>query len=244
MVVLSALHAGVLGARAVLYRRKCAPDQRGVLGAESGTLRDALAEDAEGRLKHTAVTVLFARSDSIYKSIDGIDVWDADRDARKWPGGTPVVAHPPCRGWSRMRGFAKPLPDETGLGLWAVSMVREWGGVLEHPESSLLWRVAGLPFPGERDQWGGWTLPVHQFWWGHPCEKRTWLYVVGCPPERVPSIPLVLGEAPYVVSPCLKNVRRKRPSLSPADRERTPVAFANWLIDLGGRCKASREGIA
>lgn len=45
----------------------------------------------------SGVAVLFARQDSHYKSIAGVDVWDIDRDARKWPGGMPVVAHPPCR---------------------------------------------------------------------------------------------------------------------------------------------------
>lgn len=32
------------------------------------------------------VAVLFARSDSYYKSLPGCDVWDAERDARRWLG--------------------------------------------------------------------------------------------------------------------------------------------------------------
>jgi hypothetical protein len=62
--------------------------------------------------------------------------------------------------------------------------------VLEHPIYSRLWDVMELPPPGERDAWGGWTLPVHQFWWGHDCEKRTWLYIVGCEPEAIPDNPV------------------------------------------------------
>jgi len=31
------------------------------------------------------IAVLFARSDSVYKTIPGCDVWDAERDARRWP---------------------------------------------------------------------------------------------------------------------------------------------------------------
>ena len=45
----------------------------------------------------TQVAVLFARADSIYKTLPGCDVYDIKRDARTWPGGCPVVAHPPCR---------------------------------------------------------------------------------------------------------------------------------------------------
>jgi hypothetical protein len=35
------------------------------------------------------VAVLFARADSVYKALDGCDVWDIERDARRWPGGSP-----------------------------------------------------------------------------------------------------------------------------------------------------------
>jgi hypothetical protein len=45
------------------------------------------------------VAVLFARADSIYKTLAGCDVWDEARDALKWPGGAPIIAHPPCRAW-------------------------------------------------------------------------------------------------------------------------------------------------
>jgi hypothetical protein len=33
------------------------------------------------------VAVLFARADSIYKTLAGCDVWDEARDALKWLGG-------------------------------------------------------------------------------------------------------------------------------------------------------------
>ena len=46
------------------------------------------------------VTVLFARRDSIYKSMAGCDVWDADRDALNWPGDSPVLLLAKLRGLS------------------------------------------------------------------------------------------------------------------------------------------------
>lgn len=69
------------------------------------------------------VAILFARADSNYKRLPDCDVWDAERDARRWPGGCTVVAHPPCRAWGRLRHFARPRPDEKALGLWAADQV-------------------------------------------------------------------------------------------------------------------------
>ena len=76
------------------------------------------------------VAVLFARADSIYKTLPGCDVWDIDRDARKWPGGAPIVGHPPCRAWGGLRHMAKPRPDEKALATWCVDQIRKWGGCL------------------------------------------------------------------------------------------------------------------
>lgn len=189
--------------------------------------------------------MLFARADSNYKTIPGCDVWDVERDARKWPGGAPVVAHPPCRAWGRLRHFAKPRPDEKALALFAVEQVRRFGGVLEHPEKSTLWDVAGLPRPGQRDQFGGWTLPICQHWWGHRAEKATWLYVVGCEPGQVPEIPMVLGGSSHVIaqhrtmadgSRLKKGMPGWRPEVTKAEREHTPHQLAEWLAELARRC--------
>ena len=186
------------------------------------------------------VAVLFARSDSIYKTIDGCDVFDIDRDARTWTGGAPVIAHPPCRAWGALRHFAKPRPDEKELALFAVDQVRRWGGVLEHPAASMLWPVAGLPNVEQFDQFGGWTLPIDQDWFGHRAEKRTKLYIVGISPRDIPTFPLKLEEPTHVVSPSSRiraGMRQYRPQLRKAERERTPPDFARWLVDLASRCR-------
>lgn len=188
-----------------------------------------------------SIAILFARSDSIYKSIQGLDVFDLERDARTFAGSCPVVAHPPCRAWGRLRAFAKPREDEKALALFAVDQVRRCGGVLEHPEASSLWAAAGLPAPGAGcDAFGGWTLPVVQQWWGHRARKATWLYIVGVSSRRIPRMPLVLGQASHTVglwsgrnrAPC-------RPEIGKAEREATPPAFATWLIDLASRSSSS-----
>lgn len=179
------------------------------------------------------VAVLFARADSIYKSIPGVEVFDLDRDARTFYGGRPVVAHPPCRAWGRLRHFANPRPDEKRLALFAVHAVRRNGGVLEHPSKSSLWAAAGLPRPGARDDFGGWTLGVHQSDFGHSAPKATWLYIVGVEPREIPPLPFDLAD------PVGRIV-----NMSPADRERTPPDFAHWLINLAERSsmRSGRSG--
>jgi len=185
------------------------------------------------------VAVLFARADSVYKTIPGCDVYDIERDARTWPGGCPVVAHPPCRAWASLRNWAKPREGEKDLAHFAIAAVRRWGGVLEHPMLSTLWTVAGLPQPGDRDEFGGWTLIVDQNWWGHRARKRTRLYIVGVDPSDIPVMPIKLGEATHTVG--LWSGRNKatcRPSIAKHEYESTPPELAQWLVDLARMCHA------
>lgn len=187
------------------------------------------------------VAVLFARADSVYKTLQGADVWDMQRDARRWPGGAPVVAHPPCRAWGRLQHFAKPRDDERELGVWAVEQVRRFGGVLEHPAFSHLWLHCAMPAPGARDEFGGWTLPILQSWWGHRAEKATWLYIVGCEPADLPAIPLRLGRAERCVSSASglrKGMPGWRPHIRKDEREHTPPDLARWLLDVARRAAA------
>lgn len=178
------------------------------------------------------VAVLFARADSVYKTLPDCDVWDAERDARRWPGGCPVVAHPPCRAWGRLRQFAKPREDERDLAVFAVEQVRRFGGALEHPVGSQLWPFAGLPVPGMRDSFGGWTLPIHQHWWGHKAEKATLLYVVGVEPAAVPAIPFRIDQPTHCIRPAKGS---SLPTVTKAEREHTPAQLAAWLVDLARR---------
>jgi len=179
------------------------------------------------------VAVLFARADSNYKAMPECDVYDIERDARTFTGGMPVVAHPPCRAWGSFRAIAKPRPGEKELALFAIEQVRTFGGVLEHPKGSTLWPTAGLPAPGRRDAFGGWTLPIFQNWFGHRAEKATLLYIVGCEPADVPPLPFRLGKATHVIaqSRTRPDGSRKRkgdadwmPEVTPREREHTPRA--------------------
>lgn len=194
------------------------------------------------------VAALFVRSDSIYYTLPGVDCWNIERDARQWPGGVPGVFHPPCRAWGRLAHMANPRPDEKDLARWAVGQVRRWGGVLEHPAASRLWADMMLPPPGRgKDAFDGWTLGISQHWWGHRAEKKTLLYIVGCTAGGMPDMPaLALGSGTHVIAQDTRagNGGRRlgpgdlgwRPFVTHAEREHTPPALAEWLVELARRC--------
>lgn len=200
-------------------------------------------------MKNQFVSVLFARADSNYKNIDGCDVWDIKRDALLWPGGTPVVAHPPCRAWGQLSHMAKPRKDEKELALWAVDQVRNFGGVLEHPKQSKLWPAKKLPLPNEFDEFGGWTLPIFQCNFGHTAEKPTLLYIVGITPDAMPLMPIFPGKEACIIGSAGKRKDGSRLQLGDygwrkacyrPDREHTPPKLAEWLVDVARRCAPCR----
>lgn len=192
----------------------------------------------------TEPSVLFVRADSDYKTL-GLDCWDAKRDARKFTGDNPVIVHPPCRSWGRLRTMSKHTPEERACAPWAVQLVRKNGGVLEHPSESSLWNHVGLPRPGKGfDEHGGFSIQVDQYWWGHRARKRTWLYICGCLPADVPPIPFKEGTAPCVITNqhgLRAGMPGYRPEVTKREREATPIDFAKWLVELAGRCKPSKR---
>ena len=186
-----------------------------------------------------AVSALFVRNDSIYKEL-GVDSWDKERNALEWPGGNPLIAHPPCRAWGQLAHMAKPEPGEKELAFFAIDMIRKNGGVLEHPRASKLWPEF-LPMPGKIDEYGGYSVCVDQFWWGHKAKKNTLLYIVGCPIEELPAIPMRFDAVQYTVSSKIKKKsgRRIKKEIPKSEREKTPIDFAKWLIDVAIRCGGS-----
>lgn len=105
------------------------------------------------------VAVLFCRADSIYKTMPGCDVWDAERDALKWPGGCPVVAHPPCGPWGRLRQFCNADEGTTNLAPWAIGQIRQQGGGIGAPSGFAPLQAHSLL--SERISRSlGWVLPI------------------------------------------------------------------------------------
>jgi hypothetical protein len=140
------------------------------------------------------VAALFVARNGVYWDLPGVDPWDEARDARKYAGPWPVVAHPPCERWGRYWGGGPMLArtpaqkrkgDDNGCFAHALWSVRTFGGVLEHPEASHAWRWFGLNAPPHTGGWvsadfvGGWTCCVEQGHYEHRARKKTWLYAHG-----------------------------------------------------------------
>lgn len=191
------------------------------------------------------VSVLFCCDQSPYKVFAGVDVWDKKRDARRFAGTGPIIAHPPCRLWGNLRTVAtKAPPEEKELGPWAVEQVRRCGGVLEHPEGSILFEHCNCGTLGNPDKWGGWILKLDQYHWGHPAAKPTKLYIVGCAVKDVPACPNREGTPDRCISQG-HGVRIGHPlfksRVTQYEREATPPEFAKWLVELARRCKGHND---
>jgi hypothetical protein len=189
----------------------------------------------------TKVAALFVERGGPYFDIPGVDPWDIERDARKYAGPYPVVAHPPCGPWSSLRGLYKG--NEHDCAGRALELVRTFGGVLEHPHKSKFWAHSGVQPPNvqEADAFGGFTVDVDQCAWGHVARKRTRLYFVGVSRELVESTVRTGGEPTHWCSGS-RNPRRNKGSggvvppgikiCSSTQRRRTPVMFGVWLAAL------------
>lgn len=174
------------------------------------------------------IAALYVDMKGPYPSIRGVDCWDLERDATTFHGPGPVIAHPPCGHWGR---YWRKAHDDGHTGPIAVEQVRRWGGVLEHPKGSKLWKQCGMAFPGRpKDVWGGWTLEVEQGDWGHPAQKPTWLYIVGLDdPSLLPAMPPRRPPPPR--KPGVKS-RGVLERMAKSKRHLTPRPFALWLVRL------------
>jgi hypothetical protein len=141
------------------------------------------------------IAALYVETGGAYYGLADVDPWDEARDARLYDGPHPVVAHPPCQRWGKLwagqplhikkTGERKIKGDDGGCFAAAISAVRRFGGVLEHPWGSHAWPHFGLNTPPREGGWivadfhGGWTCCVEQRAYGHYARKPTLLYANG-----------------------------------------------------------------
>jgi hypothetical protein len=154
------------------------------------------------------IAALFVQRGGVYYGLDNVDPWPAERDARLYAGPWPVVAHPPCERWGRYWHGSPARPHQFKLGAdqgcfaAALTAVRNFGGVLEHPAYSHAWAYFGLSAPPAQGGWvvadrhGGWSCQVEQGHYGHFARKATWLYAVG---TELPD--LIWGPSPQRLHP-------------------------------------------
>ena len=208
------------------------------------------------------IAALYVQTDGAYYGIDGIDPWDEERDARKYAGPHPVIAHPPCQRWGKMwagsplviarTGVRKKKGDDGGCFEAALDAVRRYGGVIEHPWGSHAWTHFGLNVPPRSGGWvaadmpgshKGWTCCVEQGRYGHYARKPTLLYAIGCP---LPSLDWGVGE-PRIPQWAIDKYGEKRAKrigelsfkgggTDSAPRIATPEPFKELLIDMVKQC--------
>lgn len=186
------------------------------------------------------IAALFVEQRGCYADLEGVEIWDEDRDARGYAGPHPVVAHPPCSRWCRLAGLVEARwghkkGDDDGCFAAALAAVRRYGGVLEHPAYSDAWRAFDLPRPlgvgaWQRGLFGGWSAQVDQGHYGHPARKSTWLYAFGMP--SLPSLPYT--DARCLVSWCGNHVAEgeDRPRIGKKAAAATPPAFRDLLLEM------------
>lgn len=178
------------------------------------------------------ISALFVETGGSYFGLSNAVPWDSNKDARHYTGPHPVVAHPPCQRWGKLwagqplwikrTGERKIKGDDDGCFEAALTAVRTWGGILEHPWGSHAWAHFGLNRPPREGGWimadfeGGWTCCVEQGRYGHYARKPTMLLAYRC---DLPELRWGIGE----------------PRLDPAVIERMGLKRAKRLGEVGAR---------
>jgi hypothetical protein len=193
------------------------------------------------------VAALFVSPRGPYAGLLDVDMWDEARDARRYDGPFPVVAHPPCERWGRYwhggpsARVRRVKGDDGGCFAAALDAVRRFGGVLEHPAASSAWQAFGIRRPPRAGGWvvadwfGGWTCCVDQKHYGHRAQKATWLYAVGC---ELPSLTWGKSSGGVRLDLGYHSAEERRRAqrtgicqrLSKKQRTETPIAFRDVLL--------------
>jgi hypothetical protein len=201
------------------------------------------------------IAALYVETGGGYFGLDDVDPWDETRDARKYDGPWPVVAHPPCQRWGKMwfgqpltvktTGERKKLGDDGGCFKASLASARRFGGVIEHPWGSLAWPHHGLNTPERSGGWimadfvGGWTCCVEQGQYGHYARKPTLLYAFGV---ELPSLkwgyrhanldPVVVARMGLERAKRLGEVGARGGGTDSSARIGTPIEFRDLLISI------------
>jgi hypothetical protein len=191
-------------------------------------------------MKEKEIAALFVRRDSVYKMFPEVDCYDINRDARTFSGGMPVICHPPCRTWGKYAYRSKAPEGEHELAEWAVKQVCKWGGVLEHPVGSSLKFdpfIAGMH---------SYFLELNQSYFGYMALKPTKIYIISKSDISERQVRRFNGYGDVVRTKFsdleslryLRGTRKLKPleKLSKKQREATPIAFAQFLIDIAKMC--------
>lgn len=196
------------------------------------------------------IAALFVLPNGPYSHLPLIEPWDELRDARLYSGPFPVIAHPPCERWGRYWSggpsarIRRVKGDDNGCFASALSSVRAYSGILEHPAASSAWSAFGLAKPPRSGGWiladsfGGHTCCVDQGHYGHKAQKATWLYAVNLP--NYPALEWGKSSAIIRLDDGFHSTEERKRAiktgicqrLSKKQRKETPLKFRDLLISL------------
>lgn len=188
------------------------------------------------------IAALFVDTGGAYFDIPEVDPWDVHRDARKYNGPHPVVAHPPCQLWTRFAhvnfkrwgGEHNRPGNDQGCFEAALRSIKSFGGVIEHPAFSDAWKTYGLPRPhgiGWRYQDGFWVCEVWQSAYGHKARKRTWLLF--CGPSKPADMKWDRPDGTHQIGfHDQRGKARNKPTISGKAASATPASFRDALLAL------------
>lgn len=188
------------------------------------------------------IAALYVETGGVYFGLPNVDPWDESRDARRYAGPYPVVAHPPCQRWGSMAavnyarwgGEHNRPGNDGGCFVAALDAVNRWLGVLEHPAATRAWHAYGLDKP-PRSGWArsgiGWVCEVWQSAYGHKANKATWLYYRGliAPAELKWDRPRGTHQIGYHDQ---RGPARNKPTLGKREANATPLEFRDVLIAI------------
>lgn len=195
---------------------------------------------------------LYVQADGCYAALPDVDAWPIERDARKYDGPWPVVAHPPCQLWgafapinyARWGGDHNIPGNDGGCFVAAYRAVRKWGGVLEHPAKTRAFAATGIPAPKgigwQRVLDGGWVCEVWQSAYGHRAAKATWLYYYGeTPPATLRwERPAGTHQIGYHDQ---RGAAANKPTLGKREANATPPEFRDELLRLATAAHNTRN---
>jgi len=212
----------------------------------------------------SAISALYVETAGAYFGVPGVDPWDIERDARKYAGPHPVVAHPPCQRWGRFWHGSTRKPHQFGMGAddgcfaAALVAVNRFGGVIEHPADSHAWSHFFIEAPPRKGGWipaerfepySGlqWTCCVYQGHYGHFAGKPTWLLVSGVRREDLPELrwgkteqrlhPTAVEKHGYAKARRIGMMAMVGGKDKTRIRNATPPEFRQLLIDLARKCR-------
>lgn len=113
------------------------------------------------------IAALWIAHRSTYRTMpDDVECFGEERSALDYAGPWPIVAHPPCGPWGKYKARCKQSKEH---GIAAMRFVHLFGGVVEQPLGSSLFREHGR---------GGVIEVIDQSDYGFEAQKRTLLYWV------------------------------------------------------------------